>query len=82
LKTKVKLYLNHTPSPSGEGWGEVVRRGLGRGQERVFHPWLFTFDPFRISKCGRSQQESTPCCLNPLRIAGFWDADLGSKKMT
>jgi len=31
LKTKVKLYLNHTPSPPGEGWGEV--RGLGRGQK-------------------------------------------------
>jgi len=27
LKTKVKLYLHHTPSPSGEGWGEV-RRGF------------------------------------------------------
>jgi len=27
LKTKVKLYLNHTPSPPGEGWGEV-RRGF------------------------------------------------------
>jgi len=31
---KVKLYLIHTPSPSGEDWGEV-RRGLGRGKERV-----------------------------------------------
>jgi len=35
----------------GKGWGEA-RRGLGRGKERVFHPWLFTFDPFRISECG------------------------------
>jgi len=52
---------------------------LGRGQERVFHPWLFTFDPFRIRKYGRPQQESTPCCLNPLRICSFCDAGVAVK---
>jgi len=39
LETKVKLYLNHTPSPPGEGWGEVkervgVRSGEGWGEVR------------------------------------------------